>query len=182
MSTKGELPTEQEQYEAYRTVAEHLDPRPVIFRTMDLGGDKVASYMGMTHETNPFLGWRGIRFALHHPEVFRSQIRALYRASAVGKVKIMFPLVSSEEELLGAIDMCKSVARNSCTSTTCTGASLQPATTPPESAVPSPVINSPRPATSRTLSARSQLPPSMVLTRSITAPAPASSTRSRLST
>ena len=105
-----ELPSEEEQYEAYRGVAERLHPRPVIFRTMDLGGDKVASYLGMTHETNPFLGWRGIRFALQHPELFRTQIRAIYRASAHGRVRMMFPMVSSEEELIGAKHMCSEVA------------------------------------------------------------------------
>jgi phosphotransferase system enzyme I (PtsI) len=103
---RPELPTEEEQYQAYRAVAERLAPRPVIFRTMDLGGDKVASYLGTTHETNPFLGWRGIRFALHHPEVFRAQLRALYRASAHGRTRIMFPMVSSESELLRARELC----------------------------------------------------------------------------
>ena len=104
-----ELPTEDDQYTAYRSVAECLAPKPVIFRTMDLGGDKVASYLGTTHETNPFLGWRGIRFALNHPEMFRTQIRAIYRASAHGRVRIMFPMVSSEDELLRAIDLCREV-------------------------------------------------------------------------
>jgi len=104
-----QLPTEEEQYEAYREVAERLAPRPVLFRTMDLGGDKVASYLGTTHETNPFLGWRGIRFALHHPEVFRTQIRAIYRASAHGRVRMLFTMVSSEEELLRAVAMCREV-------------------------------------------------------------------------
>ena len=99
---RPELPTEEEQYAAYRSVAEKIAPRTVIFRTMDLGGDKVASYLGTTHETNPFLGWRGIRFALHHPEVFRAQLRALYRASAHGRARVMFPMVSSEAELLRA--------------------------------------------------------------------------------
>ena len=89
-----ELPTEEEQYQAYRQVAECMQPRPVIFRTMDLGGDKVAEYLGTTHETNPFLGWRGIRFALNHPEMFRTQLRAIYRASAHGRARIMFPMVS----------------------------------------------------------------------------------------
>ncbi len=100
------LPSEEEQYLAYRHVVERLSPRPVIFRTMDLGGDKVASYLGMTHETNLFLGWRGIRFALHHPEVFRAQLRALYRASAHGRMRVMFPMVSSEGELLRARQLC----------------------------------------------------------------------------
>jgi phosphotransferase system enzyme I (PtsI) len=106
---RQELPTEDEQYEAYRMVAEQLEPKPVIFRTMDLGGDKVASYLGTTHETNPFLGWRGIRFALNHPELFRTQLRAIYRASAHGRVRIMFPMVSSEDELLRACAACREV-------------------------------------------------------------------------
>ncbi len=105
-----ELPSEEEQFVAYREVAERLNPRPVIFRTMDLGGDKVASYLGTSHETNPFLGWRGIRLALDHPELFRAQIRAIYRASAHGRVRIMFPMVASEDELIGANRMCASVA------------------------------------------------------------------------
>jgi phosphotransferase system enzyme I (PtsI) len=104
-----ELPTEQEQYQAYRSVAERLAPKPVIFRTMDLGGDKVASYLGTTHETNPFLGWRGIRFALQHPEMFRAQIRAIYRAGAHGRARMMFPMVSSEEELLAVNQLCSEV-------------------------------------------------------------------------
>jgi len=104
---RAELPSEEEQYRAYRTVAERLAPKPVIFRTMDLGGDKVASYLGTTHETNPFLGYRGIRFALSHPEVFRTQIRAIYRASAHGKARMMFPMVSSLEELREAHALCR---------------------------------------------------------------------------
>jgi phosphoenolpyruvate-protein phosphotransferase (PTS system enzyme I) len=106
---RAELPGEEEQFRAYRTVAERMSPRPVIFRTMDLGGDKVASYLGTTHETNPFLGWRGIRFALFHPEVFRTQIRAIYRASAHGKVRMMFPMVSSQGELARALQLCADV-------------------------------------------------------------------------
>ena len=106
---RPELPSEEEQYQAYRAVAERLAPRPVIFRTMDLGGDKVASYLGMTHETNPFLGWRGIRFALHHPELFRAQLRAIYRASAHGNVRLMFPMISSLDELTRANQLCAGV-------------------------------------------------------------------------
>jgi phosphotransferase system enzyme I (PtsI) len=107
---RPELPSEEEQYRAYRKVAERLAPRPVIFRTMDLGGDKVASYLGMTHETNPFLGWRGIRFALHHPELFSAQLRAIYRASAHGTVRLMFPMISSLDELQRANQLCGAVA------------------------------------------------------------------------
>ena len=100
-----DLPSEEEQYAAYRKVTETLAGRPVIFRTMDLGGDKVASYLGVTHETNPFLGLRGIRLALSSPEMFRTQLRAIYRASAHGKVRIMFPMVSSVVELLHALEL-----------------------------------------------------------------------------
>jgi len=107
---RAELPSEEEQVRAYREVAERMSPRPVIFRTMDLGGDKVASYLGTTYETNPFLGWRGIRFALFHPEVFRTQIRAIYRASAHGRVRMMFPMVSSQNELVRALQLCADVA------------------------------------------------------------------------
>jgi len=104
-----ELPGEEEQYQAYRKVAERMAPRPVIFRTMDLGGDKVASYLGATHESNPFLGYRGIRLALHHPEMFRTQIRAIYRASAHGRVRMMFPMVTTLEEFQRARSLCDQV-------------------------------------------------------------------------
>ena len=107
---RAELPSEEEQFRAYRMVAERLAPRPVIFRTMDLGGDKVASYLGATHETNPFLGYRGIRFALHHPEVFRAQLRAIYRASAFGRVRLMFPMIASLGELERATALCHEIA------------------------------------------------------------------------
>jgi phosphotransferase system enzyme I (PtsI) len=107
---RAELPSEEEQFQAYRAVAERLAPRPVVFRTMDLGGDKVASYLGTTHESNPFLGYRGIRFALHHPEVFRAQLRAIYRASAFGQVRLMFPMISRLDELERATDLCAEVA------------------------------------------------------------------------
>ena len=106
---RAELPSEEEQFLAYREVASRLAPRPVIFRTMDLGGDKVASYLGTTHETNPFLGYRGIRFALHHPEVFRAQLRAIYRASAHGRVRIMFPMISNVSELDRAANLCEEI-------------------------------------------------------------------------
>lgn len=107
---RPELPGEEEQFDAYRRVAERMAPRPVIFRTMDLGGDKLASYLGTTHETNPFLGWRGIRFALTHPEVFRTQLRAIYRASAHGRARIMFPMVSNLDEQRRALELCAEVA------------------------------------------------------------------------
>ena len=102
---RTDRPGEEEQYQAYRHVTERMQGRPVIFRTMDLGGDKLASYLGVTHETNPFLGLRGIRLALTSPEMFRTQIRAIYRASAHGRVRLMFPMVSSTEELRRALEL-----------------------------------------------------------------------------
>ena len=104
-----ELPSEEEQYQAYRQVVERMNPRPVLFRTMDVGGDKVASYLGTIHENNPFLGRRGIRLSLEFPEVFRAQLRAIYRASAHGRVRVMFPMISSLEELRSAQSMCQKV-------------------------------------------------------------------------
>ncbi|HET7226137.1 MAG TPA: phosphoenolpyruvate--protein phosphotransferase [Candidatus Eisenbacteria bacterium] len=106
---RHQLPSEEEQTEAYRRVLEQMQGKPVIFRTMDLGGDKVASYLQLTHETNPFLGHRGIRFALAHPEIFRAQLRAIYRASAHGRARIMFPMVSSQAELRRANALCEQV-------------------------------------------------------------------------
>lgn len=106
---RHDLPSEEEQYDAYRSVVERMHPRTVIFRTMDLGGDKVASYLNLTHETNPFLGRRGIRLALGHPEIFRTQLRAIYRASAHGHARMMFPMVSSQEELHLANGLCAEV-------------------------------------------------------------------------
>jgi phosphotransferase system enzyme I (PtsI) len=102
---RTERPTEEEQYQAYRYVTETMKGRPVIFRTMDLGGDKVASYLGVTHETNPFLGLRGIRLALTSPDMFRAQVRAIYRASAHGRVRLMFPMISGVEELRRALEL-----------------------------------------------------------------------------
>ena len=102
-----ELPTEEEQYQAYRGVVERMRPRPVLFRTMDVGGDKVASYLGTTHENNPFLGRRGIRLSLEFPDVFRTQLRAIYRAGAHGRVRVMFPMVSSLDELRRALAICR---------------------------------------------------------------------------
>jgi len=99
---RARMPDEEEQYQAYREVAERMAPRPVIIRTMDLGGDKVASYLGAdihARETNPFLGWRGIRFSLEHRDAFRTQLKAIYRAARHGQLKIMLPMVTSVEEL-----------------------------------------------------------------------------------
>lgn len=92
------LPTEEEQYQAYAQVAEAMKPNPVILRTLDLGGDKFASHLQLDEEINPQLGWRAIRFCLERPDIFKSQLRAMFRASVHGNVKIMFPLISGVDE------------------------------------------------------------------------------------
>src|SRR5205809_1932340 len=104
------LPSEEEQYATYRKVAEQVQPHPLIIRTFDLGGDKVAGAMGSDDELNPFLGERAIRFCLENPDIFKAQLRAIIRAIAVGNVKIMFPMISGLEELrraLACLDECK---------------------------------------------------------------------------
>ncbi len=95
-------PGEEEQYAAYREVAETLAPAPVIIRTLDLGGDKMPELAGDLTERNPFLGWRAIRICLQQPELFKAQLRAILRASAHGNVKLMYPMISSLDELLQA--------------------------------------------------------------------------------
>jgi phosphoenolpyruvate-protein phosphotransferase (PTS system enzyme I) len=101
---RSTLPTEEEQYEVYRKVAESVRPDPLIIRTFDLGGDKLApGTVDITDELNPFLGWRAIRFCLENVDIFKTQLRAILRASAIGNVKIMFPMISGLDELRGAI-------------------------------------------------------------------------------
>ncbi len=105
------LPSEEEQYETYRKVAEQVKPNPLIIRTFDLGGDKLAvGTIDVGDELNPFLGWRAIRFCLENIDIFKTQLRAILRASAVGNVKIMFPMISGLEELRHAkavLDECR---------------------------------------------------------------------------
>ncbi len=96
------LPGEEEQYEIYRSVASKVKPYPVIIRTMDLGGDKFVSPLESPKEINPYLGWRGIRFCLARKDIFKSQLRAILRASADGDVKIMYPMISGLDEILQA--------------------------------------------------------------------------------
>jgi phosphotransferase system enzyme I (PtsI) len=93
------LPTEQEQYEAYKEVAEAMQNNAVIIRTMDIGGDKDLPYMDLPQEMNPFLGWRAIRISLDRREILRDQLRGILRASAHGKLRIMFPMIISVEEI-----------------------------------------------------------------------------------
>ncbi len=96
---RNDFPTEEEQYLAYRTVAEQVTPHPVIIRTMDLGGDKFLSPLQLPSEMNPFMGWRAIRFSLARPDIFRTQLRAVLRASVHGNFKLMYPMISGLEEL-----------------------------------------------------------------------------------
>ncbi|HOQ33010.1 MAG TPA: phosphoenolpyruvate--protein phosphotransferase [Candidatus Hydrogenedens sp.] len=96
---KTEPPTEEEQYKEYLYVAKTLNPLPVILRTIDIGGDKLASYTNFIKEQNPQLGCRAVRFCLAHKDFFKIQLRAMLRAAANGNIKIMFPMISSIEEL-----------------------------------------------------------------------------------
>src|SRR5215469_9871720 len=111
------LPTEDEQYKIYRRVAEHVRPNPLIIRTFDLGGDKLApGTVDITDELNPFLGWRAIRFCLENVVIFKTQLRAILRATVAGNVKIMFPMISGLEELRRAkavLAECKEELRRS---------------------------------------------------------------------
>lgn len=93
------LPTEDEQFNVYKTVLEKMDHKPVIIRTADIGGDKDLPYLDVPKEANPFLGYRAIRMSLDKPEIFRTQLRALLRASAFGNLSIMFPMITTINEL-----------------------------------------------------------------------------------
>ncbi|UTM58049.1 phosphoenolpyruvate-protein phosphotransferase PtsI [Photobacterium sp. CCB-ST2H9] len=93
------LPTEDEQYQAYKDVAEAMQGQAVIIRTMDIGGDKDLPYMDLPKEMNPFLGWRAVRISLDRRDILRAQLRAILRASAHGKLRIMFPMIISVEEI-----------------------------------------------------------------------------------
>ncbi len=105
------LPGEDEQYETYRKVAERVAPEPLIIRTFDLGGDKVApGTVDVSDEMNPFLGWRAIRFCLENIDMFKTQLRAIVRASAVGNIKVMFPMISGLDELRKSIAILKECA------------------------------------------------------------------------
>jgi phosphotransferase system enzyme I (PtsI) len=102
---RTDFPTEEEQYQAYRSVAEQMSPNAVIVRTLDLGGDKFMSQLKVPKEVNPFMGWRAIRFCLARPDIFKIQLRAIMRASAHGKLKIMYPMISGIEEVREANKM-----------------------------------------------------------------------------
>ena len=96
---RGALPTEDEQFEAYRTAAQTMAGKPLIIRTLDVGGDKKLPTLELPHEDNPFLGFRAIRMTLSHPEIFRPQLRAILRAAAYGDVRVMFPMIGSMDQL-----------------------------------------------------------------------------------
>ncbi|WP_208588064.1 phosphoenolpyruvate--protein phosphotransferase [Gracilibacillus suaedae] len=95
---KNELPTEDEQFEAYKSVLEQMGDKPVVVRTLDIGGDKELPYLELPEEMNPFLGYRAIRLCLERDDIFRTQLRALLRASTYGNLKIMFPMIATLDE------------------------------------------------------------------------------------
>ena len=108
---RSDLPTEEEQFEAYKWVAEKIAPHSVIIRTLDLGGDKFLSQFEVPREMNPFLGWRAIRFCLARPDIFKAQLRAILRASNYGKLKVMYPMISGLDELKQANEILKEVKK-----------------------------------------------------------------------
>ena len=112
--SKMQLPTEDEQYAAYEEVARRVNPSPAIIRTLDLGGDKFLSHLKTPAELNPFMGWRAIRFCLAQPDIFKTQLRAILRASVHENVKLMYPMVSNVGEVIRAnelLEECKAELR-----------------------------------------------------------------------
>ncbi|SES96890.1 phosphoenolpyruvate--protein phosphotransferase [Natronincola peptidivorans] len=108
---RNSLPSEEEQFQAYREVLEKMQTKPVIIRTLDIGGDKELPYLNLPKEMNPFLGYRAIRICLDQPEIFKIQLRALLRASVYGNLKIMYPMISSVEEVRGAKEILDKVKK-----------------------------------------------------------------------
>ncbi len=106
---KDDFPSEQEQFSAYKRVLESMGEKRVIIRTLDIGADKQAQYFEIPREENPALGFRAIRICLSRPELFKTQLRALYRASAFGNLGIMFPMITSEDEVKRILDICAEV-------------------------------------------------------------------------
>lgn len=99
---RDQLPTEDEQFEAYKAVLEGMSGKPVVVRTLDIGGDKELPYLDLPKEMNPFLGFRAIRLCLEEQDIFRTQLRALLRASSYGNLKIMFPMIATLDEFRAA--------------------------------------------------------------------------------
>lgn len=108
---RHDYPTEEEQFNVYKKVLESMAGKKVIIRTLDAGADKQADYFHIGREENPALGCRAIRFSLSRPDIFKTQLRALYRASAYGNLGIMFPMITSVEELTEIFDICKDVKK-----------------------------------------------------------------------
>lgn len=106
---RSSLPSEDEQFEAYRTVLEAMKNKPIVIRTLDIGGDKEIPYLNLPKEMNPFLGYRAIRICLNRTDIFRTQLRALLRASVYGNLKIMYPMISSLDEVRSANEILRSV-------------------------------------------------------------------------
>ncbi|GAB6099555.1 phosphoenolpyruvate--protein phosphotransferase [Halanaerocella petrolearia] len=105
---RDSLPTEEEQFAAYKEVAQEMDG-PIVIRTLDIGGDKELSYLDLPDEMNPFLGYRAIRICLDQTDIFKTQLRAILRASAYGQVKIMYPMISAVEQLRAANEILEEV-------------------------------------------------------------------------
>ncbi len=108
---RRDLPNEEEQFNAYKSVAVRIKPKCVIVRTLDLGGDKFLSQLDIPREMNPFLGWRAIRFCLARPDIFKSQLRAILKASAYGNLKLMYPMISGMDELRQANELLEEVKK-----------------------------------------------------------------------
>ncbi len=109
---RKDLPSEEEQFKAYSTVAKKMKTAPVVIRTLDLGGDKFLSQLDVPQEMNPFMGWRAIRFCLARPDIFKVQLRAILRASAYGKFKLMYPMISGVQEIKAANEILDEVKRS----------------------------------------------------------------------
>ena len=109
---RKDLPSEEEQFKAYSAVAKKMKPNSVVIRTLDLGGDKFLSQLDIPQQMNPFLGWRAIRFCLARPDIFKAQLRAILRASAHGKLKVMYPMISGVEELRQANTILEEVRKD----------------------------------------------------------------------
>jgi len=109
---RKDLPSEEEQFKAYSSVVKKVKPHSVVMRTLDLGGDKFLSQFEIPSEMNPFMGWRAIRFCLARPDIFKVQLRAILRASAFGKLKLMYPMISGIQELKAANEILSEVKKS----------------------------------------------------------------------
>ena len=108
---KNDFPTEEEQFQVYKTVAQNMAGKKVVIRTLDIGADKQVDYFNMDHEDNPAMGYRAIRICLDRVEIFKTQLRALYRASAFGTISIMFPMIISLQEVKDIKKICEEVRK-----------------------------------------------------------------------